>query len=421
LLIRGIRQLVTLRGPAEPRRGAALREIGLVEQGALLIRDGVIVQAGPARRVENLAEARDAREIDATGKVVLPGFVDSHTHLVHGPPRLLDYEMRLQGRSFEEIARSGGGILANMRHVRAWTASHLKSAALTALHRMAACGTTTVEAKSGYGLDESSELKALRVASSLDGHPLEVVPTFLGAHAVPPEYEGRPGNYIRWLAQYMIPEVARRRAAVFADINCDRNAFTVEQAETYLEAARSARLGLKLHAGQFASLGAVPLAIELRAASVDHLEAIEPHDAALLGGSPTIATLLPGSVFHLGLDRYAPARALIEAGAAVALATDFNPGSSPTPSMPMILSLACAQMRMTPEEAISAATINGAWALGRAARLGSLEVGKQADLAIFSVSDYREIPYCFGAPLVEMTLKRGFVVYHRNEVPWPEN
>jgi imidazolonepropionase len=413
--------LLTLRGPAGPRRGAALRDLGVVEQGALLIENGVIVQAGPARRVENLAAARQAREIDATGKVVLPGFVDSHTHLVHGPPRLLDYEMRLAGRGYEATAQSGGGILASMRSVRSWTASHLKNSAIATLRRMAACGTTTVEAKSGYGLDEASELKCLRVAASLDNHPLEVVPTFLGAHAVPPEFEGRADDYIRWLAGTMIPAIARRRLAVFADVYCDRNAFTLEQTERYLDAARQAGLGLKLHADQFTSLGAVALAAELHATSVDHLEHVAPHDIALLGASSTLATLLPGSVFHLGLDRYAPARALIDAGAAVALATGFNPGSSPTPSIPMVLSLACAQMKMTPEEAISAATINGAWALNRAATTGSLESGKQADVCILAISDYRELPYYFGAPLVEMTLKRGAVVYRAHEVPWPEN
>jgi imidazolonepropionase len=421
VLVRGARQLVTLRGPSGPRRGPAMRDLGIVGDGALLIEDGVITHVGPSRRIENLAEARRAEEIDASGRVVLPGFVDSHTHLIYGPPRLTDYAMRLDGADYEEIGRAGGGILASVRAVRAWTARRLESQALEGLALMARAGTTTVEVKSGYGLSESAELKMLRVARAIDGKPLSVAPTVLGAHSVAPEYAGRPDEYVKWVCAELLPKVAARGLARFADVYCDRNAFNLEQTRMYLEAAAKLKLGLKIHAGQFSELGGVRLALELGAISADHLEAIGDAEIALLSASQTIGVLLPGSVFHLGLTRYAPARKLIDAGAAVALATDFNPGTSPTPSMPLILSLACAQMRMSPAEAIAAATINGAWALGIAHSCGSLEAGKQADLTVMAASDYREIPYYFGAELVRLTMKRGRVVYTRGEVACPED
>lgn len=407
LLVRGARQLLTLRGPSGPRRGAALRDLGIIESGALLVEDGVVSSIGAASRVENLAAARSAEVIDASGCVVMPGFVDSHTHLVHGPPRLGDYEARLEGKSYREIAAAGGGIAWTVRAVRASTAPRLERQATACLERMAACGTTTLEAKSGYALDLAGEVKCLRVLRELDGRPLEIVPTFLGAHATPPEFQGNPEGYIDFLIRDALPEIARRKLARFADVYCDEGAFTFRQAQRYLHAAAQLGLGARIHAAQFRDLGAARLALETRAVSVDHLEALDPRDIEPLARSGTIATLLPGSVLHLGLSQYAPARALIDAGAAVALATDFNPGTSPTWSMQMVLSLACSQMRMTPAEAISAATVNGACALGLDGRAGTLEAGKQADFLVLNVSDYREIPYYFGANHVRTTVKRG--------------
>jgi imidazolonepropionase len=403
-LIRGARQLLTLAGRTGPRRGPALSDLGLVRNGAVLIRDGAIVAAGPARSVEKLPEARHAREIDAAGCVVMPGFVDSHTHLLFGVPRLKDWEMRLAGASYAEIAAAGGGILSSVRAVRQLPARALEQQARAVHAAMLRHGTTTIEAKSGYGLDENAEMKTLRVLTRFDN----VVRTYLGAHVTPPEFT--PDGYIEWMCAHMLPLVASRKLARFADIYCDAGAFTVAQADRYLRRAAELGFALKMHAEQFERTGAALLAVELGAVSVDHLEAAGEPEIAALAKSKTISTLLPGSVFHLGLDRYAPARALIDAGAAVALATDCNPGTSPTYSMQMILSLACTQMRMTAAEAIAAATINGAHALGEGARVGSLEPGKQADVILLAVTDWREIPWLFGTNNVQMTIKSGKMV-----------
>jgi len=259
-------------------------------------------------------------------------------------------------------------------------------------------------------------MKTLVVVAAIDAHPIDIVPTYLGAHIIPPEYKDDPDAYIRWMCEEMMPRIRRQRLAAFADVYCDRGAFAVNQARRYLAGARELEFALKIHAEQFEHTGAAQLACELGAASADHLEQADANDAAALGRSSTVATLLPGSVFHLGLERYAPARLLIENGAAVALATDFNPGTSPTCSMPLVLSLACTNMRMSPAEAISAATINGAHAVGRAESVGSLEQGKQADVILLNADDYREIPYSFGVNLVDMTIKRGAVIYRQGEV-----
>jgi imidazolonepropionase len=413
--------LLTLRGPSGPRRGSALRELGLIQDGAVLIADGAIASLGPARRVENLTEARRAREIDVTGRVVAPGFVDSHTHLVHGPPRLADYDMRLAGASYQEIAENRGGIGASVRAVRETPIRTLVTQARRALHGFVRHGTTTLEAKSGYGLDETGERKALRTVQALNGRPLDLVPTYLGAHIAPPEWKDCADAYIDWMCGYLMPKLRRRKLARFVDVFCDEGGFRPEQARRYLEAARSLGFLLKVHAEQFSHTGAARLAVELGAVSADHLEYVDDQDIQALARSPILATLLPGAVFHLGLDRHAPARALIDAGAAVALATDFNPGTSPTYSMPMAMSLACSQMRMTPAEAFSAATINGAHALRCADRAGSIEAGKDADLVVFDAPDYREIPYHFGVNLVTMTIKRGVVLYRQPEVTWPDH
>ncbi len=414
LLVRGARQLLTLRGPSGPRRGSTLSELGIIEDGAVLVDDGVIVSVGPSRRVENLSEAQGAEEVDVTGRVVMPGFVDSHTHLIFGPPRLMDYEMRIGGATYQQIAAAGGGILSSVRSVRSSPRRSLEMQAQKALAWMAQHGTTTVEAKSGYGLDESSEIKVLRVLAGLDGQPLQVVPTFLGAHCLPPEFRGRGDDYVDWLCRELIPKVARRGLARFADVYCEPGAFTVAQARTYLSTTAAHGLLPKIHADQFVHSGGTRLGVEVGAVSVDHLEHVTQEDIRFLGVSATVATLLPGSVFHLGLANYAPARKLIQGGVAVALASDFNPGTSPTCSMPMVMSLACTQMGMSPAEAVSAATVNGAHALGLASRIGSLEYGKQADLLILEASDYREIPYYFGVNLVKMTMKAGRFVHRKD-------
>lgn len=385
----------------------------------MLVENGVVTSVGPARRVENLAGAKRAEEVDASGVVVMPGFVDSHTHLVHGPPRLSDYEARLEGKTYEEIAAAGGGIGWTVRAVRQATAQRLERQASADLLRMASCGTTTVEAKSGYGLDLPNELKTLRLLRELNGCPLEIVPTFLGAHVTPPEFRDDSDGYIEFLTREALPAVARKKLACFADVYCDEGAFNYAQALKYLRAAKREGLEARIHAAQFEDLGAARLALETNARSVDHLEALDEEEIGTLARSATVATLLPGSVLHLGLQRYAPARALIDEGAAVALATDFNPGTSPTWNMQMAISLACSQMRMTPAEAITAATVNGAAALGLEDRAGTLEAGRPADFLILNVCDYREIPYYFGANHVRATYKAGVRVAPGKELNQP--
>jgi len=418
LLITGASQLLTLRGGG-PRRGDSLSDLDLIEDGAALVRDGVIAAVGTRAQVEALPGTRGTEKLDLGGRVVLPGFVDSHTHLVHAASRVEEYQLKIQGASYEEIARKGGGILNSVKKMRAATADELKKRALAALQQFAAYGTTTIEAKSGYGLDVPSELKILKLHKELAAEqPLEIVSTFLGAHVVPEEFRKKADGakrYIQLLEENLLPAVAEHQLAEFCDVFCDRGAFSVAESKRVLQAGRQWGLAPRMHAEQLSRTGAARLAILLRAASCDHLEQVNKNDIRALGKSDTVATLLPGCDFHLGLKKYAPARDLIDAGAIVALATDYNPGTSPTLSMPMILSLACTQLRMAPAEAITAATINGACALRRDKQVGSLEVGKQADMAVFDVADYREIPYYFGVNQCWMTIKRGCVIHAAKE------
>jgi imidazolonepropionase len=421
-LISGASQLLTLRGRGS-RRGAALANVGLVKNGALLAVDGLIVAVGNRAQVEAHPLARDAQRLDAAGRVVLPGFVDSHTHLIHAASRADEYELRITGASYEEIARRGGGILNSVAKLRTATSDALKQRAHSALKQFAAYGTTTIEAKSGYGLDLASELKILKLHKELSAEqPLDIVSTFLGAHVIPAEFRTQKSGvkkYVFLLVDKLIPEIAARRLAEFCDVFCERGAFNVAQSKQILEAGKRYGLRPRIHAEQLSHTGGSQLAVSLGSASCDHLEKINRSDIRALAKSGTVATLLPGCDFHLGLKQYAPARDLIDAGAIVALATDYNPGTSPTVSMPMILSLACTQLRMTPAEAITAATINSAYSLGRDKQIGSLELGKLADISVFDVDDYREIPYYFGMNTCHTTIKRGRIVYSKSSLSAP--
>lgn len=400
-----------MRGPA-PRRGSALAELGIIRDAALLIRAERIAAVGPRRRVERMRGAKLARKLDLNGRVVSPGFVDSHTHLIHPASRAVEYEQRIRGATYEQIARAGGGIVNSVAKLRRMPGKELKARAAVFLREFAAYGTTTLEAKSGYGLDLANELKILEVQRDLQGEqPVEIVSTFLGAHVVPPRYRGKADDFAEQVATKWIPHVAAAGLAEFCDVFCDRGAFTVPQARRILTVGKAHGLVPRIHSEQLARTGATRLAIELEAASADHLDKINRADIQKLAASDVTATLLPGCSFHLGLAQYAPARQLIDAGAIVALATDFNPGTSPTVNMQMILSLACTQMRMTPAEAIAAATINPAYSLRRSDRIGSLEVGKYADFAAFDVADYREIPYYFGMNRCVLTMKRGEIIH----------
>jgi len=413
-LITGCSQLLTLRGSV-PRRGQALKDLGIIRDGALLVHDDRIAAIGTRRRLEGSRKSRRAEKLDLGGRVVLPGFVDSHTHLIFPGSRAAEYEQRICGATYEEIAKRGGGIRSSVRGLRRTPAKELKLRATAALEQFASYGTTTVEAKSGYGLDWKSEVKILNILYELhQEQPIDIAATFLGAHVVPPEFEGRADAYVDLLATKWVPNVAMAGLAEFCDVFCDRGGFTVPQARKILSAGRACGLVPRVHAEQLAHTGAARLAIEMQAASADHLEKVDDADIRALALSNVVCTLLPGCCFHLGIAHYPPARKLIAAGAIVGIATDFNPGTSPTLSMPMILSLACTQVRMTPAEAISAATINPAYSLRQHDRVGSLEVGKYADLAAFDVADYREIPYYFGVNFCSLTMKRGTVIHSSN-------
>jgi imidazolonepropionase len=412
-LITGCSELLTLRGSV-PRRGRALSELGLIRDGAILVHDDRVTAVGPRRKIERHKDARRAEKLDLGGRVVLPGFVDAHTHLVFPESRAAEYEQRNAGKSYEEIARAGGGIRSTVKRTRGASTKTLKERARANLRLFARHGTTTLEAKSGYGLDWKSEVKILDVLDELhQQQPLDIVRTFLGAHVVPPEFKSKPDAYVDLLVKRWIPTVATAGLAEFCDVYCDRGAFTLAQSRRILAAGRACGLVPRIHAEQLARTGAARLAVELQAASADHLEKVDHGDVRALALSNVVCILLPGCCFHLGLRDFAPARELIAAGAIVALATDFNPGTSPTLSMPMILSLACAQMRMTPAEAIAAATINPAYSLRLHDRVGSLEAGKYADLAAFDVASYREIPYYFGVNLCSLTMKRGAIVHSK--------
>jgi imidazolonepropionase len=412
LFLHSAEHLLTLAGPPVPRRGSALGQLGIIRDGALLTQGRKIFRVGMTRELAGEARRVKAEAIDCRGRVVLPGFVDSHTHLVFAGNRVDDFERRVRGASYGEIARAGGGIAHSARLLAGATPRELAAQARRFLDEFAAHGTTTLEVKTGYGLGIANEMKILRVIQRLRRTSLlELVPTLLAAHAIPAEYKGRSRAYLRLILQRLIPEAGKRKLVKFIDCFCDRGAFSVDQCRQIF--AVGLRYGLipRLHAEQLVRTGACRLAVELAAASADHLDHVNDADIRALARSDVVATLLPGVNFHLGLRQFPPTRKLIEAGAIVALATDFNPGTSPTLNMQFILALACSQMRMTPAEAISAATINAAYSLRLADRVGSLEPGKQADLAVMAVKDYREIPYYFGWNHCVLTIKRGQVVY----------
>ena len=414
-LIINAAQLLTMAGPDRPRRGAELRSVGLVRQGAVLVENGRILAAGPRDLVQAHGAAGTARLLDAGGRVVLPGFVDSHSHPVFAAARLQDFVARLQGRTYAQIAAEGGGILSTVKGVRGATVSELADGLRTRAAKFLECGTTTLEAKSGYGLDLESELKMLRaVKAAAEAGPLELVATFLGAHAVPGEMKHDREGYVRRVCEEMIPAVAREGLATFVDVFCEGGFFTVEESARIFAAGAKAGLKPKIHAEQLSRSGSLPLAVKAGAVSADHLDCVDESDLALLAGSDTVACLVPGSNYFLAKP-YPPARGLVDAGAAVALATDFNPGTCPCWDMRTIMSIACTQMKMTLEEVLVAATVNGAWALGLGRTHGSLEPGRRADLVCYEAEDYREIPYHFGAPEVAWTMKNGAMVHSRQE------
>ncbi len=405
-------QLLTLRSASNergPRRGAQMRELGIIEDGAVLIADGKIVAVGTTdvvTREKHLA-SDFFEEIDCSHNVVLPGFVDSHTHPAFTTPRLIDFEKRISGASYEEIAAAGGGIRSSLRGIRESSVDEIASHIVGALKVMAAYGTTTVEAKSGYGLSLEAELKSLEaIRLAAQKWPGTIVPTLLGAHVVPPEFRENPDEYVNMVIEEMIPAAAMQKLAEFVDVFCERGAFTMEQSERILRAAVEQGLGVRAHVCQLTPAALAPL-LEFHPASFDHMDFVGEEDIAVLATVDTVATLLPAANYFLGLQSFPPARKLIDSGVAVALATDYNPGTAPTPSMPFVLSAACTHMKMSPAEAITAATYNGACALRLQGKKGSLEAGKDADIAVFDADDYRELAYWFGVNRCRETFLRG--------------
>jgi imidazolonepropionase len=417
LLLINIGQLLTLGSASDnpgPRRGPELLDLEIIGDGAVLCVGGKIVSVGKSKDALRDSWLKKNRktvvEIDCERQVVLPGFVDSHTHPAFITPRLVDFEKRICGATYEEIANAGGGIRSSVEGVRKAGRSQLAGKVLQALHEMAEQGTTTVEAKSGYGLTVESELKSLgAIRDAAARWPGTVVATLLGAHVVPREFQGKTDEYVKEVCERMIPLAAKQKLAQFVDVFTELGAFSAENTASIFGAAEKHGLSVRAHVCQLSETS-LQLLLRYNPASFDHMDHVNDDDIRELARRDTIATLVPGANYFLGLEKFPPARKLIDAGVPVALATDYNPGSSPTPSMPFVLSLACTHMKMSPAEAISAATINGAWALRLGERKGSIEPGKDADLAVFEAEDYREIPYWFASNRCAFTVLNGTLI-----------
>lgn len=413
LLIENAAQLLTLSPVIDS--GLAEDRLGIIPRGNVAIKGGRVLWAGPSHQTSrHITLSLGVKTLDASGKVVMPGFIDSHTHLVFAGSREKEFELRIKGATYQEIAAEGGGIKSTVQRTRQATKEELVAIGKKHLDTMLSLGTTTVEAKSGYGLSTKEEIKMLEVLQDLvREHPLDIVPTFLGAHEIPPEYAGKKEDYVRLVVEEMIPAVGKRKLATFCDVFCEEAVFSLEDSRLILEAGRRFGLLPKLHADELTPLGGAELAAELGAASADHLLFVSEKGMEALAEKGVVATLLPGTAFFLSLDRYAPARRMIEKGVTVALATDFNPGSSMTQSLPLITTIACTQMRLTPAEAILGVTINAARALRKENDIGSLSPGKQADLVILDIPDYRHLSYHFGVNHVWKVIKKGKVVWEQ--------
>lgn len=419
LLVLNIGQLLTCASGGKPKRGAAMREVGLIENGGVAVIDGNISAFG--RSADVAASFCSDNVIDARGRVITPGFVDPHTHIVYSGNRLDEFELKIRGADYLEILDKGGGIISTVKSTREASADDLLESAHARLDKMLACGTTTAEIKTGYGLNTETELKMLEVIAKLDlSHAIDIVPTVLAAHAFPPEFRDDPDAYVDLICGEILPKAwdwyvnshfRLKKTQFYADVFCEKNAFDLEQTRTVLETAKALWFGLKAHTDEFTNLGASELAVELGAASIDHLDAISDREIKLLAKSNTIGVVTPTVNFNLGSANFADARMLIDADCAVAISTDYNPGSAPCPSQPAAMSIACRYQKLLPSEALNAATINAAFAIGQGQRTGSIEEGKRADMLLFDTDDYREIAYEFGSNMVDKVVKRGGVVF----------
>lgn len=413
LIIKNAAQVVTSKGASDkPLTGAKQGEITVIENGAVAVSGDKVAAVGATEEImSRLKKDSGFKEIDASGKVVLPGLVDPHTHVVFGGSREHELTLKLQGVPYLEILARGGGILSSVEATRAASEEELVERGMKYCRQMLKQGTTTAEAKSGYGLSTGAEIKTLRAVRRVAAaQPVELVPTFLGAHAVPKEYKEDPDRYVELVIEEMLPRVAEQNLARYCDVFCEKGVFSVEQSRRVLSAARKMGLGLKIHADEIVPLGGAELAAELGAVSADHLLVVSEQGIKKMAEAGVIAVLLPGTTFYLREEHYAPARNMIEAGVPVALATDFNPGSSPNNNLQLIINLACLYLRMTPAEVINAVTINAAHAIGRARDIGSLEDGKLADIVVFDAPNYDYLAYRYGTNLVNLVIKKGKVV-----------
>jgi len=415
LVITNIGQLVTCASGGKPKRGGEMRGVGIVDNGAVAIRDGKFVAVGASDEI--LSQYSASEIIDAEGRAVCPGFVDPHTHIVFAGDRLNEFELKIQGAEYLDILAAGGGIISTVKNTRAASQKQLVEEGRKRLDKMLACGTTTAEVKTGYGLDTETELKMLRVIEELDNkHPIDLVPTFLAAHAVPPEFKGKTEGYVDLICSEMLPAAwswyqrshfSTKDTPFFADVFCERNAFDLDQASRVLETAASLGFRLKAHVDQFTNLGGSALSIRSSAVSIDHLDAISDVEIEQLSKSDTVGIVIPTENFNAGKTKFASARKMIDARCAIALSTDYNPGSAPCPSMPMAMAISCRYQKLLPSEALNAATINAAFGIGLGDQVGSIEVGKSADLLILDSSDYRQLAYEFGGNLVSTVIKNG--------------
>lgn len=412
LLIRNIGELVTMKGSPGPRSGEQMSQIGAIRNGAIAVRDGKIIAIGTEQEVREMTKGMlVTQELDAQGKLVTPGLIDPHTHLVHGGSREHELALKLKGVSYLEILAQGGGILSTVRSTRQASEIELYDKAKVSLDTMLLHGATTIEAKSGYGLTLEDELKQLRVTQQLNqSHPVDLVSTFMGAHVVPTEYKQQPSAYIDLLIQEMLPEVKRQGLAEFCDVFCEHGVFSVDQSRRILTAAKELGYGLKIHADEIESMGGAQLAGELKCISADHLIAATDEGLLAMQRSGVIAVCLPATSFNLRLGHHARARRMIELGVPVALSTDYNPGSSPTESIQLVMTLGCLNLLLSPEEVITAVTINAAYAIGKADTIGSLEIGKQADIAVFNATNLAYLPYHFGINHIHSVIKNGQLV-----------
>ena len=417
LIIHNAGQLVTCASGGKPKRGAAMLDVGLIENGAIAAADGKIIGVG--KTADILRDFTADKTIDAETRVVCPGFVDPHTHIVFAGDRLNEFELKIKGADYLEILSNGGGIISTVRQTREASAATLFTQSLNRLDKMLACGTTTVEIKTGYGLDTATELKMLACIAELDkAHVIDIVPTFLAAHAVPPEFKDNPNRYVNLICDTMLSEAWKwyvgshfyGRTPFFCDVFCENGAFSLEQSRKVLETAKSLGFKLKAHVDEFTNLGGSRLAIQMGAVSIDHLDAISDDEIKLLTGSGTVGIVTPTVNFNFGSSHFADARKLIDAGCAVAISTDYNPGSAPCPSQPMAMAIACRYQKLLPSEALNAATVNAAHAIGFGGGVGSIEIGKQADILLLDTKDYRQIVEEFGGNAVKTAIKHGNII-----------